>query len=144
MEVLFAITIGVLTASGVFLTLRARTYPVVMGTTLLSYAVNIFLFSMGRLTIGQPAVIDAAAAGYTDPLPQALVLTAIVISFGMTAFLIVLSLKSYTAFASDHVDGKVKTRPGCEALESDLQKVDHFGHPLLVKTKQTTCEDTKA
>jgi multicomponent K+:H+ antiporter subunit C len=105
MDLLIAISIGVMTAGGVYLTLRARTFPVVLGLTLLAYAVNVFLFVMGRLTVGQPAVIDAAASGYTDPLPQALVLTAIVIAFGMTAFLIVLALKARGELGNDHVDG---------------------------------------
>lgn len=105
MEILIALAIGVMTACGVYLTLRARTFPVVLGLTLLAYAVNVFLFSMGRLTIGLPAVIDPTAAGYADPLPQALVLTAIVIAFGMTAFLIVLALKARGEMGNDHVDG---------------------------------------
>lgn len=105
MEALIAAIIGVLTACGVYLTLRARTFPVVLGLTFLSYAVNLFLFAMGRLTIGQPPVIAARAAGYADPLPQALVLTAIVISFGMTAFVIVLALKARAELGNDHVDG---------------------------------------
>jgi multicomponent K+:H+ antiporter subunit C len=57
MEAVFAITLGVLTASGVYLLLRARIFPVVMGLTLISYAVNLFIFSMGRLGTGVPAVI---------------------------------------------------------------------------------------
>ncbi|WP_019557810.1 Na+/H+ antiporter subunit C [Thiomicrorhabdus arctica] len=105
MEWLIAITIGTLTTAGVYLTLRARTFPVVVGLTLLAYAVNVFLFAMGRLTIGQPGVIDAEALGYADPLPQALVLTAIVIAFAITAFLIVLALKSSGELGNDHVDG---------------------------------------
>ncbi len=105
MEWLIALVIGVLTSTGVYLTLRARTFPVVLGLTLLAYGVNVFLFAMGRLTIGYPAVIDAAAEAYSDPLPQALVLTAIVIAFGMTAFLIVLSLKVRHELGNDHVDG---------------------------------------
>ncbi|VAW49594.1 Na(+) H(+) antiporter subunit C [hydrothermal vent metagenome] len=107
MEWLISLAIGVLTASGVYLTLRARTFPVVLGLTLLAYAVNVFLFAMGRLTVGLPAVIDktAEAAQYSDPLPQALVLTAIVIAFGMTAFLIVLALKARGELGNDHVDG---------------------------------------
>lgn len=105
MEWLLALVIGVLTATGVYLTLRARTFPVVLGLTLLAYGVNLFLFAMGRLSIGQPAVINATAGGYTDPLPQALVLTAIVIAFGMTAFLIVLALKARGELGNDHVDG---------------------------------------
>ncbi len=113
MEWLVSLTVGVLTASGVYLTLRARTFPVVMGLTLLAYAVNVFLFSMGRLTIGLPAVIDKTAETamqYSDPLPQALVLTAIVIAFGMTAFLIVLALKAFSELDSDHVDGLTPTK----------------------------------
>lgn len=105
MEWLIALVIGVMTTVGVYLTLRARTFAVALGLTLLAYAVNVFLFVMGRLTIGQPAVIDAAAIGYSDPLPQALVLTAIVIAFGMTAFLIVLALKARGELGNDHVDG---------------------------------------
>ncbi|HCH77090.1 MAG TPA: Na+/H+ antiporter subunit C, partial [Pseudomonas sp.] len=57
MEALFAITLGIMTASGVYLLLRARIFPVVMGLTLISYAVNLFIFSMGRLATGVPAVI---------------------------------------------------------------------------------------
>ena len=106
MEALMALIIGVLTACGVYLALRARTFPVVLGLTLLSYAVNLFLFAMGRLTSGQPPVIAARAAGYADPVPQALVLTAIVISFAMTAFVIVLALKARAELGNDHVDGR--------------------------------------
>ena len=105
MEALYAISLGVLSACGVFLMLRGRTFPVVMGLTLLSYAVNLFLFAMGRLKSGAPAVIGAAAE-HADPLPQALVLTAIVIGFAMTAFLIVLALRSLGEQGTDHVDGE--------------------------------------
>ena len=101
MEILLALIIAVLCGVGVFLTLRARTYPVVLGLTLLAYAVNLFLFVMGRLSLNVPAIIQDGASNYTDPLPQALVLTAIVISFGMTAFVIVLSQKAYGELKSD-------------------------------------------
>ncbi len=104
MEILIALIIAVLTAAGVYLTLRARTYPVVLGLTLLAYAVNLFLFVMGRLNIDKAAILKEGAS-YSDPLPQALVLTAIVISFGMTAFVIVLSLKAKSELGNDHVDG---------------------------------------
>ena len=104
MELVFALVIGALTASGVYLIMRARTFPVVMGLTLLSYGVNLFLFSSGRLATGQQPVIGTAA-NYSDPLPQALVLTAIVIGFAMTAFVVVLSLRSLADHENDHVDG---------------------------------------
>jgi len=106
MEALIAIVIGVLTACGVYLSLRGRTFPVVIGLTLLSYAVNLFLFVMGRLVIGTPPIIRAGVEGYADPLPQALVLTAIVISFGMTAFVVILALRARAELGNDHVDGE--------------------------------------
>lgn len=109
MELLIASGIGILTACGVYLLLRARTFPVVLGLTLLSYAVNLYIFVMGRLAPGLPPVIDAQAAAYTDPLPQALVLTAIVIGFGMTAFLVVLALRARAETGTDHVDGSAHT-----------------------------------
>lgn len=106
MEALISIIIGVLTACGVYLLLRGRTFPVVLGLTLLSYAVNLFLFTAGRLVVGRPPVILDRARGYTDPLPQALVLTAIVIGFAMTAFLILLALKARAELGTDRVDGR--------------------------------------
>ncbi len=109
MEALFALVLGVLTATGVYLLLRSRTFPVVMGLTLLSYAVNLFLFAMGRLHSGVPAVIREGAR-YADPLPQALVLTAIVIGFAMTAFVVVLALRSLGEQGNDHVDAEERAR----------------------------------
>jgi len=107
MEAIVAIAIGVLAACGVFLTLRSRIFPVVLGLTLLSYAVNLFLFASGRLRLDAPPLIRAGAT-YTDPLPQALVLTAIVIGFGMTAYLLMLALRALAESGDDHVDAKEK------------------------------------
>ncbi len=104
MEILIASGVGFMTAAGVYLLLRGRTFPVIVGLALLSYAINLFLFATGRLVINQPPVISENAAGYTDPLPQALVLTAIVISFGMTALIVVLALRAYLEVGSDEVD----------------------------------------
>jgi len=106
MEALIAMAVGLLTSCGVYLLLRARTFPVVLGLTLFSYAVNLFLFAMGRLTIGAPAILDPSRQSYADPLPQALVLTAIVIGFGMTAFVVVLALRARSDLGNDHVDGR--------------------------------------
>jgi multicomponent K+:H+ antiporter subunit C len=108
MEALIALVIGVLVSCGVYLLLRARTFPVILGLTLLSYAVNLFIFVMGRLRSGAPAVVgqaDGNLLNYADPLPQALVLTAIVIGFAMTAFLLVLALRARAELGNDHVDG---------------------------------------
>ena len=113
MELLVALMIGLLTACGIYLLLRARTFPVIMGLTLLSYAVNLFLFVMGRIGGEQPAVIGVGDGQYADPLPQALVLTAIVIGFAMIAFVVTLALRSRGELDSDHVDGAGSPRePG--------------------------------
>jgi multicomponent K+:H+ antiporter subunit C len=110
MELLVASGIGVLTAAGVWLLLRARTFEVVLGLTLLSYGANLFLFAMGRVVVDRVPLIRGSAAttlgNYTDPLPQALVLTAIVISFAMTAVLLVIAMRAHAATGTDHVDGR--------------------------------------
>jgi multicomponent K+:H+ antiporter subunit C len=109
MEFLVASGIGMLTAVGVYLMFRRRTFAVVIGLTFLSYAVNVFLFAMGRLAINQPPILQPGITEYTDPLPQALVLTAIVISFGMTALIVVLSLRGFLETGTD--DARLET-PG--------------------------------
>lgn len=108
MAALAAVAVAVLVACGVYLVLRGRTFPVAIGLSLLSYAVNLFLFATGRLVSGAPPI--AGSGGPTaDPLPQALVLTAIVISFGMTAFVITLALRAQGELGSDQVDGRADT-----------------------------------
>lgn len=105
MELLVASAIGTMTAGGVYLLLRLRTFPVIMGLALLSYAVNVFLFSSGRLAIDMSPILSKyGEASYTDPLPQALVLTAIVISFGMTAVLVMISLGAFLESDTDSID----------------------------------------
>jgi multicomponent K+:H+ antiporter subunit C len=104
MEATLAIAIGLLSSCGVYLMLRARTFPVILGLTLLSYAVNLFLFASGRLVVNAPPIISAEASHYTDPIPQALVLTAIVIGFGMTAYIVTLALRGLAESGGDHVD----------------------------------------
>ncbi|MDP5136636.1 Na+/H+ antiporter subunit C [Rheinheimera baltica] len=106
METLFACCIGFLTFCGIFLMLRGRTFPVMLGLTMLSYAVNLFIFASGRLTL-RGAVVLGSTEHYADPLPQALVLTAIVIGFAMTAFLVILAIRARADLGNDHVDGKL-------------------------------------
>lgn len=110
MEAVVALGIGVLTGSGVWLLLRPRTFQVIIGLSLLSYAVNLFIFSTGGLRTGAAPVLEHAAAGdlsrYADPLPQALVLTAIVISFATTALFLVVLLAARGLTGTDHVDGR--------------------------------------
>ena len=106
MELIVSLGIGILTACGLYLVLRARTFSVILGLTLLSYAVNVLIFMGGRLTATAPPLALPGATGLSDPLPQALVLTAIVIGFGMTAYLVALSLRAKAESGSDHVDAR--------------------------------------
>src|SRR5690554_4522084 len=106
MELLVASAIGILTSAGIYMMLRLRTFPVIIGISLLTYAVNVFLFASGRLTPGAPPILSDAQT-YTDPLPQALVLTAIVISFGMTAVVVMMALGAYLGAGDDQVNDPI-------------------------------------
>lgn len=114
MELVLSLGIGVLAGSGVWLLLRPRTYQVIIGLALLSYAVNLFIFSTGGLTVGAPPVLPGAEsvdpAAFADPLPQALVLTAIVIGFATTALFLVVLLAARGFTGTDHVDGREPER----------------------------------
>jgi multicomponent K+:H+ antiporter subunit C len=106
MELILALAIGGLIGSGVWLLLRPRTYQLIIGLSLISYGVNLFIFSMGRLRTGSPPLLSADAVAYADPIPQALVLTAIVIGFATTALFLVVLLAARGLTGSDHVDGR--------------------------------------
>ena len=110
MELMLALLIGTLAGSGVWLLLRPRTFQVILGLALLSYAVNLFIFAMGWVRAGLPPIVDRAGAvdfsRFADPLPQALVLTAIVIGFATTALFLVVLLASRGFTGTDHVDGR--------------------------------------
>jgi multicomponent K+:H+ antiporter subunit C len=111
MELLVASAVGLMTACGVYLILRKRTFPVIVGLAMLSYAVNVFIFASGRLAIGLPPIITKHPEGYTDPLTQALVLTAIVISFGMTALIVMMALGSFLETGNDNIGMEDDTTP---------------------------------
>lgn len=116
MEVILAIVIGILGGSGVSLILRPRTFQVLIGLSLLSYAVNLFIFAMGSLLIDREPIVRpgvvANLQNYTDPMPQALVLTAIVIGFATSALFLVLLLAARSLSGTDHVDGEeARERP---------------------------------
>lgn len=110
MELVVAVGIGALAGSGVWLILRTRTFQVIVGLSLLSYAVNLFIVAMGRLQTNAAPILATPAAGdpsnFADPLPQALVLTAIVISFATTALFLVVLLAARGLTGTDHVDGR--------------------------------------
>ena len=110
MEIIVALGIAVLTGSGVWLILRPRTFQVIVGLSLLSYAVNLFIFVMGWVRGGAAPFVSVSQApdpaSFADPLPQALVLTAIVIAFATTALLLVVLLAARGLTGTDHVDGR--------------------------------------
>jgi multicomponent K+:H+ antiporter subunit C len=114
MEIVLALAVGILGGSGIYLLLRPRTFQVIMGLSLLSYAVNLFIFAMGRLRLDAMPLIDPVRGGdpslYTDPVPQALVLTAIVIGFATTGLFLVVLLASRGLNGTDHVDGREPER----------------------------------
>ena len=126
MEIVLAIAIGVLTGSGVWLLLRPRTFQVIMGLSLLSYAVNLFIFCMGRLSIDQEPVLQAGLPPtrlhYDDPMPPALVLTAIVIGFAMTALFLVVMMASRGLSGTDHVDGKEDELPATDSPAPEKER----------------------
>lgn len=108
MELILSVAIGVMTACGVWLILRPRTYQVIIGLSLLSYAVNLFIFGVGGVKTNMPPVLADGTVTTTlaDPVPQALVLTAIVIGFATTALFLVVLLASRGMTGTDHVDGR--------------------------------------
>ena len=109
MEAVISLAVGVLASAGIWLLLRPRTFQVLIGLSLLSYAVNLFIFSVGSLALDKEPIVkpDVAAdlANYSDPLPQSLVLTAIVIGFATTALFLVVLLALRGLSGGDHVDG---------------------------------------
>ncbi|KRW94847.1 Na+/H+ antiporter subunit C [Paracoccus sp. PXZ] len=124
MELLLSSAIGMLTAAGVYLILRRRSFAVVLGMTMLSYAINLFLFSTGRLVVNAPPILRDGATAYTDPLPQALVLTAIVISFGMTAVVVMMALGAFLEGGDDRVDMPRADRLPADSLSGNRMSGD--------------------
>lgn len=108
MELLLAVVIGVLYGTGIFMMLRRSLVKLILGLGLLGHASNLLLFSMGDLVRGAAPIIPEGekvlTGPFADPLPQALILTAIVIGFGMQAFAIVLIRRVYQAVNTDDVD----------------------------------------
>ena len=110
MEFILALAIGTLVGSGVWLILRPRTFQLIVGLCLLAYGVNLFIFAMGRIYVGAAPIMPKGGfidpGAYADPLPQALVLTAIVISFATTALFVVVMIAARGSTGTDHVDGQ--------------------------------------
>jgi multicomponent Na+:H+ antiporter subunit C len=125
MDSLLAFVIGGLYAAGIYLLLRRSLVHLIIGLSLLGNAANLLIFTVGGLTRGRPPLVPEDAQQpqppFADPLPQALILTAIVIGFGVLAFALVLAYRAYQAVGSDDLDD-MKTTDGLEPKEPD-------GHP---------------
>ncbi|MEK4064222.1 MULTISPECIES: Na(+)/H(+) antiporter subunit C [Paenibacillus] len=104
MELIMAVAVGILFTIGVYLILSKSLLRIVLGTSLLTHGVHLLLLTMAGLKKGAAPVLGDNAKTYVDPLPQALILTSIVISFGVTAFYFVLAYRSYQTLGTDEID----------------------------------------
>ncbi|MCM3766411.1 Na(+)/H(+) antiporter subunit C [Neobacillus niacini] len=111
MEILMAFVIGILFMSATYLMLSKSLLRIIIGTGLLSHGAHLLILTMGGLKRGSAPLLGEHAEHYTDPLPQALILTAIVISFGVTAFFLVLAYRSYQELGTDNVEDMKGTEP---------------------------------
>jgi multicomponent Na+:H+ antiporter subunit C len=112
MEFLLVIIIGSLYAGGLYLMMRKSLVKVIIGLIILGHAANLLIFLVGRITGGKPAFVNLdgiITEPFADPLPQALILTAIVIGFGVQAFAIVLFKRAYQSVGSDDLDDMKST-----------------------------------
>jgi len=107
-ELLLSIAVGALYATGIYMILRRSFVKLIIGLALISHGANLLIFAAGGLVRGNPALIpgdqDQLAAGHSDPLPPALILTAIVISFAILSFTIVLVKRTYQEVGTDDLD----------------------------------------
>jgi multicomponent Na+:H+ antiporter subunit C len=104
MEILMSLLAGFLIASATYLMLSKRLLRIIIGTGLLSHGAHLLILTMGGLKSGAPPLLGEHADSYTDPLPQALILTAIVISFGVTSFFLVLAYRYYQELKTDNIE----------------------------------------
>ncbi len=108
MEILLAVTVGLLYASGMYMILRRSLVKLIIGLILLGNGANLLIFILGRISKGKPPIIPETEKffidAYADPVPQALILTAIVISFGLQSFAIVLIKRAYKVVGTDDLD----------------------------------------
>lgn len=112
MDFLLVVLVGVLYTAGFYMMLRRSFVKVIIGLIFLGHAANLLIFTLGRITAGSPAFINAEGnifEPFADPLPQALILTAIVIGFGVQAFAIVLFKRAYQTAGTDDLDEMKKT-----------------------------------
>ncbi|AFZ66649.1 sodium:proton antiporter [Deinococcus peraridilitoris] len=141
MEILFALVVAILAAVGVYLTLSRTILRLVLGLTFVAYAANLAILSAGGLSAAAPPLLSIRGP-YVDPLPQALILTAIVIGFGTTALLLTLAVRTYQATGRDDVAGFDDELNELEALPELRADPEHPTNPEeLSSTRLTTPEE---
>jgi multicomponent Na+:H+ antiporter subunit C len=119
MEIMLAVLCGILVAAGAYLMMSGRTLPYIFGLTMISNAANLLIFAAGRLTFGKPPLVPGEAstiAGAANALPQALILTAIVIGFGLLVFALTLAYRSYYALGTTEMDTMRVAEPAEDPL----------------------------
>ncbi|KEZ47801.1 Na(+)/H(+) antiporter subunit C [Metabacillus indicus] len=104
MEILMSIVVGILFMAATYLMLSKSLLRIIIGTGLLSHGAHLLILTMGGLKKGAAPLLGEEASSYVDPLPQALILTAIVISFGVTSFFLVMAYRAYQELGSDNMD----------------------------------------
>ncbi|MCD5323653.1 MULTISPECIES: Na(+)/H(+) antiporter subunit C [Pontibacillus] len=104
MEIITSLLAGILFATGIYNLLQKQLLRIVIGTALISHGAHLFILTMGKLKRGKPPIIVEGVENYVDPLPQALILTSIVISFGVTSFLLVLAYRAAQTNETDNMD----------------------------------------
>ena len=123
MEPVLAVVVGGLYAAGFYLMLRRSIVKLIIGLALLGNAANLLIFTSGGLTRARaPLVADGELrpeSPFADPLPQALILTAIVIGFGVLAFTMVLAYRAYQTVGTDDLDKMSSTDTSPGETESD-------------------------
>lgn len=104
MEIIISILAGILFSVAIYNLLQKQLLRIIIGTVLISHGAHLFILTMGKLKRGQPPVLKEGIANYTDPLPQALILTSIVISFGITSVLLVLAYRTAKENKTDNME----------------------------------------
>jgi multicomponent Na+:H+ antiporter subunit C len=118
MEVMIAILAGLLVASGAYLMMSGKMLPYLFGLTMISNSANLIIFASGRLTFGAPPLVregEHTVEHAANALPQALILTAIVIGFGLLVFALALAYRSYYVLGTTLMDQMNASEPGTEA-----------------------------
>ncbi|WP_181350586.1 Na(+)/H(+) antiporter subunit C [Thalassobacillus sp. CUG 92003] len=104
MEIIMSVLAGILFATGIYNILQKQMLRIIIGTALVSHGAHLFILTMAGLKRGAPPILTEGIEDYADPLPQALILTSIVISFGVTSLLLVLAYRASRITGTDNME----------------------------------------